>query len=168
MSNAVKVENRQHSAKIDLRLLKKIALHAITSEIETAHYELAIHLVGKTEMSRINQQFLNHTGSTDVITFDYSIEQYQSLLTSTAAESHLCGELYICVDDAMKQANEFRSTFTEELVRYVVHGLLHLKGYDDRTPAKRRRMKREENRVVSNLAERFDLSMLAKLPKLAT
>ena len=48
----------------------------------------------------------------------------------------------------MKQAGEFGTAWPEELARYVIHGLLHLHGYDDLEPAKRRVMKREENRLV--------------------
>jgi rRNA maturation RNase YbeY len=61
------------------------------------------------------------------------------------------------VADAVKQAGEFKTTWQSEVVRYAVHALLHLRGYDDLQPAKRRVMKREENRLMRELAKRFDL-----------
>ena len=92
-------------------------------------------------MARVNWDFLRHEGSTDVITFDHG---------STPERLH--GELFISVADAVAQAAEFGTTWPEELARYVIHGLLHLRGHDDLEPAKRRVMKREENRLVRKFA----------------
>ena len=52
----------------------------------------------------------------------------------------------------MKQAREFGTTWQSEVVRYVIHGLLHLRGHDDLKPAERRVMKREENRLLKRVA----------------
>jgi rRNA maturation RNase YbeY len=68
--------------------------------------------------------------------------------------------LYICLDTAMAQAKQFGTTGQSELVRYVVHGVLHLLGYDDLQPDLRRKMKRVENRLVRRLAGRFSLAQL--------
>ena len=72
------------------------------------------------------------------------------------------GELFICLDDAVKQAREFRTTWQEELARYVIHGLLHLRGFDDLEPAARRVMKRHENRLVRRAGRKFPLARLQK------
>jgi rRNA maturation RNase YbeY len=88
-------------------------------------------------MARVNWRFLQHEGSTDVITFDYG---------STAERLH--GECFICVADAVTQAEAFGTTWSDEVVRYVIHAILHLRGYDDLKPDVRRIMKREENRWV--------------------
>ena len=72
----------------------------------------------------------------------------------------LHGELFICVDVALAQAKEFKSSWQAEVVRYVVHGVLHLLGHDDLKPHLRRKMKREENRLVRRLSRRFSLAQL--------
>ncbi|NBV24789.1 MAG: rRNA maturation RNase YbeY, partial [Proteobacteria bacterium] len=72
----------------------------------------------------------------------------------------LRGEAFISVADAVKQAREFRTSWQSEVVRYVVHALLHLRGYDDLVPAKRRVMKREENRIMRKLSSTFDFNQL--------
>ena len=64
--------------------------------------------------------------------------------------------------DAVKQAQEFKTSWQSEVVRYAIHAVLHLRGYDDLQPAKRRVMKREENRLLRGLAPAFDLSDLEK------
>jgi probable rRNA maturation factor len=66
------------------------------------------------------------------------------------------------VDEAIIQARRFRTSWPAELVRYLVHGVLHLRGFDDHTAADRRRMKTEENRLLRLLAGRFPLSQLAR------
>lgn len=101
-------------------------------------------------MARVNQEFLQHEGSTDVITFDHG-----------SSNQRLHGEIFISVPDAVKQAREFRATWQSELVRYIIHGLLHLRGHDDLQPAQRRVMKREENRLLRRLATTFTLEGIA-------
>jgi len=68
----------------------------------------------------------------------------------------------VCADEAGIQARRFRTSWQSELVRYLVHGVLHLKGYDDQRSVSRRKMKREEDRLVKELGKRFDLSKLQK------
>ncbi|PYJ97280.1 MAG: hypothetical protein DME23_16275, partial [Verrucomicrobia bacterium] len=65
---------------------------------------------------------------------------------------------------AVAQARRFRTTWQSELVRYLVHGVLHLRGYNDRQPKFRRVMKREEDRLVRELTRLFPLSKLARKP----
>jgi probable rRNA maturation factor len=64
------------------------------------------------------------------------------------------------VDDAAKQAGEFQTTWRSEIVRYVVHGVLHLLGHDDLEAGPRRKMKRAENRLVRRLEAAFPVSKL--------
>ncbi len=129
------VTNRQRTRRVDTKALRALAVAVLDHLGLDA--EVGIHLVSAREMAKVNWDFLRHEGSTDVITFDHG---------STAERLH--GELFISVADAVEQAAEFGTTWDEELVRYVIHGLLHLCGYDDLEPAKRRVMKRHENRLV--------------------
>ena len=74
----------------------------------------------------------------------------------------LHGEFFICPEVAVAQAREFRTSWQEEIVRYCVHGLLHLRGYDDVRAADRRKMKREEDRVVNELKKQFAVARLSR------
>ncbi|HYV61422.1 MAG TPA: rRNA maturation RNAse YbeY, partial [Bryobacteraceae bacterium] len=65
------------------------------------------------------------------------------------------------IADAVSQARQFGVRWESELVRYLLHGLLHLDGLDDRTPVARRRMKREENRLLKLTSRQFALRDLA-------
>jgi len=153
------IANRQRTKKIDVRLLKQI-IGGLFAELNISAGELGINLVGAKEMAKVNWQFLQHEGSTDVITFDHADGAHGKTRPA------LHGELYVCVDDAVAQAMEFRTSWQSEAVRYIVHGVLHLLGHDDLKPALRRRMKREENRLVRLLANRFSLAQLSRTAKL--
>ena len=151
------IANRQRSKKINTMLLKKIT-SALLADLKINQAELGINLVGAREITLVNETFLGHEGSTDVITFGYE----NSELRIPNSELQLHGELFVCVDVAVAQAKEFKTNWQLEIVRYVVHGVLHLLGHDDLQPALRRKMKREENRLVRLLARRFALAQLAR------
>jgi probable rRNA maturation factor len=132
---------------VNSRLLRQIIKAIVISIFGKKQCVVSVALLNTEEISRINTAFLKHDGSTDVITFDYS-------------EGSLCGEILICVDEAIRQAQVFRTTWQSELVRYLIHGFLHLDGYEDLVAADRRKMKREEDRILEQVARKFDLSKL--------
>jgi probable rRNA maturation factor len=105
-------------------------------------------------MAQVNGQFLQHEGPTDVITFDLS----------EGGVGPLAGEIFVCPVVAVRQAREFGTDWQTETVRYVAHGILHLLGYDDLEPAKRRVMKQAEGRIVRRLQKQFSLDLLALSP----
>ncbi|HEU6449006.1 MAG TPA: rRNA maturation RNase YbeY [Verrucomicrobiae bacterium] len=131
-----------------MRLLKQIAVAAV-AELKIVEAEIEINLVSAEKMAEINWQFLKHEGSTDVITFDYS-------------RSNLSGEIFICIDDAIAQAKRFKTSWQSEIARYLVHGILHLAGYDDLRADLRRKMKREENASMRALSKRFSLAEISR------
>lgn len=139
-----------------------IAIAVLEEFLATREFDLAVQIVRAPEMARLNETFLQHEGSTDVITFDYSDAE-----TSSPGSKHsLQGEIFICIDDTLNQARQFRTSWPSELGRYVIHGFLHLKGFDDTNAVARRKMKREENRLVKKVSQLFPLSKLASGSKL--
>jgi probable rRNA maturation factor len=148
-------QNRQRTKRISIPLLRRITLFVLNNVLGVEQYELGFHLVDAPEMARVNETFLQHTGSTDVITFDHS----ETPLRDTAM---LHGEIFISIPDAVAQAREFGTTWHSELTRYVIHGLLHLRGFEDLQPKLRREMKREENRLLKLVEQEFRLRELAR------
>lgn len=149
------LRNAQRAHRVRIDLAREITRHLLEEMLGLANYELAVTLVSPARMAEINQEFLEHEGSTDVISFDYLEGQEEG------RQARVYGEIFISVADARKQAREFRTTWQEELVRYIVHGVLHLLGYDDLSPAKRKTMKREEGKLVRRLGKEFPLRKLA-------
>ena len=84
------------------------------------------------EILRINQSYLNHDYYTDIITFDYS------------EGDRLSGDLFISLETVKTNSIKFKTEYDEELRRVMIHGILHLCGYNDETPAKKRVMRMKE------------------------
>ena len=85
----------------------------------------------------INQQFLGHDYYTDIITFDY------------CEGCHINGELYISVDTVDANAKEYGDTFRNEMHRVIIHGILHLIGYDDHSDEAIAIMRKKEDYYLS-------------------
>ncbi len=126
-------------------------------------------------MAQINEQFLGHSGPTDVITFDYGTElggSPNSRLTrgneqSAATNSSNKGieaEILICPEVASSQSRSFGVGWRHEVLRYLAHGFLHLAGHDDMDPERRKRMKRAENALVRQMAARLGAAWTAEAP----
>ena len=147
------IANRQRKKRIHSRALRRMVAE-LFADLKISDAELGINLVGAREMTLVNETFLQHEGATDVITFDHA----EMRKSKRGKHKSIHGELFICVDVAVAQAKEFKTDWQSEVVRYVVHGVLHLLGYDDLKPALRRQMKREENRLVRRLKQRLPLS----------
>jgi probable rRNA maturation factor len=143
------VRNQQRRYPVATREARKAADVLMDELLELESFDLSILFVNESRMAQLNKTHLQHEGPTDIITFDYC----------TPALLH--GELVICPAVASRHAQQYRATLGRELARYIIHGVLHLRGFDDQTPAVRRKMKREENRLLQKLARRFPVDSLA-------
>jgi rRNA maturation RNase YbeY len=85
----------------------------------------------------MNQKFLKHDYYTDIITFDY------------CEGTVLSGDLFISIDSVRDNAVHFGTTFDDELNRVMVHGILHLIGYDDHTKSQQKTMRAKENEYLA-------------------
>ena len=150
MSFELQVINRQRGWRVDVARLRDISCFLGVNVLGLSEGALGIHLIGARRMASMNWQWLKHEGSTDILTFDHR----------DGGSGPMHGELFISVDDAVGQAAEFGVGPGQELVRYVVHGVLHLTGYDDVEPGLRRVMKREETRLVRRLEAEFRVGRL--------
>lgn len=106
------------------------------------HAEISIAVVDDEAIHQVNRQFLNHDEPTDVISF--VLDQHDDFLS---------GEIVISADTAARRAADFEWTINDELLLYVIHGALHLTGFDDLEPAARAVMREREQHYLS----RFDL-----------
>jgi len=143
--------NRQRTKRLNAQVLREVSLAALAALPGVAEWDLTFYFVGARRMAEINETHLGHSGPTDVITFDYNDPDRPAWIS---------GEVFICVEVAVTQSREFRTTWQAEVVRYLVHSLLHLCGHDDLHAAARREMKRVENRLVARLSRQFRFSAL--------
>jgi probable rRNA maturation factor len=162
MKPQVTIHNRQRVRTVNKSYLRQIVLALLTEWPQIEHADLGVYLVAGPEMTRLNETFLRHRGSTDVITFDYSAS---SKRTSDISRQ-LHAEIFICVDEAVVQARKFRTNWQSEIVRYLVHGFLHLLGHGDSRATERHNMKRKEDQLLRRLSRRFSLAQLARRTRL--
>lgn len=109
------------------------------AEEETLPLEaLNIILTGDRYLQDLHRDYLNDDTPTDVITFDLS----------EPGRPGVQGEIYISVERARAQAAEFGAAPEAEIARLIIHGMLHLKGYDDRTGPEQRKMREREEHYL--------------------
>jgi probable rRNA maturation factor len=125
-------------------LLHRVAVHTLRAE-GFKEGRLSVAVVGATAMATLHRRFLGLPGPTDVLSFD---------LDTDRRRGHVDGEIVVCADVARRRAaarNRSLQAARAELALYLVHGILHLAGYDDRTPADSRRMHAREDQLLSEL-----------------
>jgi probable rRNA maturation factor len=102
--------------------------------------EVSVALVSDRRIAELHQRFLNEHGPTDVITFQH-------------------GEIVIGAETARRQARAFRTSLEHELRLYIAHGLLHLRGFDDKTAAGAAEIKRLQEKLVAQVDRAHRRSM---------
>ena len=124
------------------RKLKKGEIHSFLTNLKSdLNFEiksLIINFVTAEQIIPINDKYLGHNYSTDIITFNYSGENYT-----------LDGEIFISLNDASFFAKEYKVSLENEILRLIIHGVLHLLGYDDKDINDKKKMKRLENSLVN-------------------
>ncbi len=134
------VKNLTVSSYRKLKIDKK-KIHYLLGELKSElKFEIAsfgINFVSNEEIFEINSRYLKHFFTTDIITFNYSGENF-----------NFDGEIFISFEEAAKNAKEFGVTSDNELLRLVIHGVLHMIGLDDTTAQKKKIMKKKENELV--------------------
>ena len=127
--NDVRVFNTHPKSRLNIREIIELARYVCKQE-KNAKLELNIVIVNDREMKLLNGKFLDHWYRTDVLSFPLELQ----------AKKVIEGEVYINLDQAKRQACEYDVTLKQEVRRLVVHGVLHLLGYDDRTRKQKQQM----------------------------
>src|SRR5262245_3053730 len=139
-------ENQHHS--VDAARLKK-AVRFILRDAGIRSAEISIAIVSDDRMHELNRQYLQHDYPTDVLSF---------VLAHNARAKSLDGEIIASSDYAAREALRYRWTTDDELLLYIIHGCLHLVGYDDTTAKGKAAMREAEGKYLEafGLQHRFD------------
>jgi probable rRNA maturation factor len=128
----IHITNRQKTLPVDRRRMRQ-AVRAIVRDAGISEATISIAIVDDPTIAKLHQQFLDDPEPTDVLSF-----------VLERSEQSLEGEVVASADTARTCAPRYRSTPEEELLLYVIHGTLHLVGYDDTTPRQRAVMRKKE------------------------
>jgi probable rRNA maturation factor len=141
-------------AEKGIHLDKKNVAQIIGSIVEELNLKvnfLEFNFVNTATIISVNKKHLRHNFSTDIITFDYSSEK-----------NILDGEIFISLPDALENSKKYKVSVDNELLRLISHGILHLIGFDDITPGKRKKMKIVEDELVKKFGKRFKKLIVKK------
>jgi probable rRNA maturation factor len=139
----ITVRNLQRKISLNAAGLEKFTAKAVRCCLQlrkrkptdlTKLRELFVVLVSDRRMALLHRRFLHKPGPTDVLTFEH-------------------GEIFVSVETARQNARTFRNSLARELRLYIVHGLLHLHGFEDGTEAAARKMKTMQERILRQIAD---------------
>ena len=127
--------------------LARAARAALEAERCEEDGELNVILVADAEMRRLNKRYLSHDRTTDVIAFRYPTDP-----AFPAGETPAFGDVFVSVPQARRQAKALGHGVAQELLTLVLHGTLHLLGYDDHRPKDKARMFARQDELLAALA----------------
>jgi len=132
------VANRQKDLRLSVRGAKAL-VRAILELQQVGCREICLYFVSEKRISELHREFFNDPSPTDCITFPLDDE--------------MLGEIFVCPKAAIEYCKKHGGDPLEETALYIVHGILHLLGYDDLEPAKRRAMRKKEKKCMAHLKE---------------
>jgi probable rRNA maturation factor len=133
----ISIANQQEAVAIDRKRLREIVAAVLDGEGKPDS-EISLAFVDNATIHRLNLRYLQHDEPTDVLSFPLS----------DPSAKRLSGELVIDAEIAKAQAQERGHDVQAELALYVIHGLLHLCGYDDKSEAAEKRMRERERHYL--------------------
>ena len=146
----ISIINLNSVYKLNEAFIKKIVskILKILDKPETAALEIVF--LNDAAIRALNKKYRKRNRATDVLSFVLDRKELRS--------KESLGEVFISLDTAFKNAKIFRTNCVNELALYIVHGILHLFGYEDEKTGDRLRMSRKESEILNRLCEREDLS----------
>ena len=137
----IAARNLQRKISVNVAELEKFARDALKRCLQLQKRKrtdlrklnaISVWLISDWRISRLHLQFFGESSATDVITFHD-------------------GDIFVSVETARRNAREFGNSLMSEIKLYIVHGLLHLHGFDDRQPADLRRMKNTQEKILRDM-----------------
>ena len=136
------IKNFQKKIPIYPTRIKRTALKTLSSEGIKKTVEITICFVGSRRIRELNRKYHKRDINTDVLAFDLSRKD---------KKGHLAADIVISTDEAAKNAGIFKTSTAYELNLYVIHGILHLLGYDDLSKQKLAVMRKRQESIIKKI-----------------
>ncbi|MBI4744008.1 MAG: rRNA maturation RNase YbeY [Actinobacteria bacterium] len=147
------IDNRQHEVEIDEPLLEKLAKFILVSEKVDDSAELSIVFTDEGEIKELNSRYGGVDKATDVLSFSM-LEDSDKLINPDKEFPLLLGDVVICPAVAEKYAAQSNTPVDKELCLLLVHGVLHLLGYDHQTEAEEIVMKERQSELLDEWSDK--------------
>jgi len=159
---ALDISARQAHVRVDTAYVRKVTRTVLAAE-RVAAAQISVALADNATVRRINRDFLRHDYDTDVLSFLFESSAMtrgqqpkrrgmsDQIAQPRSAGRGIDGEVLVSAEMAVQMADRFGWSPRDELTLYLVHGLLHLCGYDDLSPAERRLMRERERAILAQL-----------------
>ena len=158
----IEIADSQNHLKIDEAFLREVVRKTLAAENVVAA-QISIAIVDNAAIRILNKRYLSHDYDTDVLSFlleneTPTADSSSPVPTGRGGGKRIEGELIVSAEMAAARAAEFDWRSQDEIVLYVVHGLLHLAGYDDLSAGEKRLMRAQEREVLQfwDLTPRYD------------
>ncbi len=146
-SNKPKVKNNIHCNIVStISFTPELFIETVLAHLAIENASLEFTFFDNASIHEMNKTYLNHDWPTDIITFDLSEDSGE-----VAKTSPLEGDLYISVEQASIQASSLGHSLEKELKIVIIHGILHLLGYDDQTPEDQSEMDAKQHQIYDLL-----------------
>ena len=150
MPSKVKAANLHKSYKIDEGFAQNVASKILKMLNTENRVELELIFLGDNAIKKLNKKYKFRNSPTDVLSFKIDRREF--------GQKVFLGEIVISLDTAFKNSKIFGTSFTDEVALYIIHGILHLFGYDDEKAEDRLRMVKKQGQILERLGRCKDLS----------
>ena len=146
----IKVINSNKFYSINVKFIEGMAIKVLKSLKKDKTAELDIVFLDDAAIKKLNKRYKNEDTPTDVLSFAIDGREFM--------RRQVLGEIFISLDTARRNAKLFGVEFEHEIVRYVVHGILHLFDYDDQSKVEKARMWHRQEKLLGELCKQETLS----------
>lgn len=150
MPSKVTASNLHKRYKLDERFARNIAVDVLKLLKKEGRVELELIFVDDKSIKKFNRQYKHHDDVTDVLSFGIDRAEFGKKI--------FLGQIIISLDTARRNSRIFGTRHTDEIALYIIHGILHLFGYDDGNAKDRRRMSKKQESILERLQACKNLS----------
>lgn len=168
MGNSMKcyIQNSQKELSITpiKQKITQVAKSVVALEKKNTSYdEVSLYFVSDAQMRKLHNEFFNDPSSTDCISFPFDDpeEHEKDLIAELSPSGKILGEIFVCPKTAIEYAAKHKKNPYDELALYIVHGLLHLLGYDDIEINERKKMRKAEKKHLQELISKGIIPFLS-------
>lgn len=147
---------QEDGSEVDLVFVDAVATFALGHMDVPPATEVSITFVDDGRMAALNEEYRGKTGPTDVLSFE--CDNIADGFATDADEVFSLGDIVIAPDVAYRQSREYGNTYKEELALLIVHGMLHLRGFDHIEDDEAAIMEKEQTTILDELRDAVDLA----------